>query len=87
VTNSLLYKEPYPSFFSLSLVKAAQRNLVQSLDMVYRAQGIHIALVSVGGIVGVEKKNLNPRFIAERAWDLFAQEKANWRLEVEIWEE
>lgn len=35
VTSSLLWKRPFPMYFSLSLVKTSQRNLVQSLVMSY----------------------------------------------------
>ncbi|XTI92331.1 putative NADP(+)-dependent dehydrogenase [Cenococcum geophilum] len=49
VTNSLLYANPIPQLFSLSLVKAAQCSLVMSLAKTFNSSGIHIALVTVGG--------------------------------------
>lgn len=38
VTSSILPQHPVPQFFTLSLVKAAQRNLVQSLSLTYASQ-------------------------------------------------
>lgn len=35
VTSSLLWKDPMPFLFSLSLVKTSQRNLVDSLKRTY----------------------------------------------------
>lgn len=55
VTNSLLYANPIPHLFSLSLVKAAQCSLVMSLAKTFNSSGIHIALVTVGGAVAPEK--------------------------------
>ncbi|OCK89697.1 uncharacterized protein K441DRAFT_734769 [Cenococcum geophilum 1.58] len=55
VTNSLLYANPIPQLFSLSLVKAAQCSLVMSLAKTFNSSGIHIALVTVGGAVAPEK--------------------------------
>ena len=47
VTNSMLYRDPFAPFFSLSAVKAAQRTLVQCLAQSYQGKGIHFGLVSV----------------------------------------
>jgi len=67
VTNSLLYADPIPQLFSLSLVKAAQCSLVMSLAKTFNSSGI---LVMVGGAVAPENKNLNPRNIADQTWEL-----------------
>jgi hypothetical protein len=58
VTSSLLTQVPIPLVFSLSLVKAAQRNLVQSLAMTN--PDVHIALLNVGGQVNWEDRCFNP---------------------------
>jgi methylmalonyl-CoA mutase cobalamin-binding subunit len=84
VTSSLLPQEPRPEVFVLSLTKAAQRNLADSLWQVYGPQGVHIGLVVVGGPVSPNNKKLNPVHIAEKTWELYAQEKGAWTLEVEI---
>ena len=84
MTSSHLPESPEPALFVLSLTKAAQRNLAQSLAKVYGAQGVHVGLVVVAGIVGPENKKLNPTNIAERTWEFYGQEKDKWTLEVII---
>jgi hypothetical protein len=59
--------------FSLSMAKAAQRNLVLSLHESYLQ--VHIALLNVCGAVSKEDKNLNPGAIAEKFWELYSQEE------------
>nr|OQO32633.1 hypothetical protein B0A51_00011 [Rachicladosporium sp. CCFEE 5018] len=85
VTNSLLYKEPYPPFMSLSLTKTAQRSLVQSLNATYGKE-VHVGLITVGGQVSPEAKNLNPENIAEKTYEFYKQKRGQWGLEVEILE-
>ena len=82
VTNSMLWHTPFPTYFSISLVKTAQRNLVKSLEMTY--PDIHIALVNVGGIVNAEDKIFNPKAIGEKFWEVYSQEKDEWTFEVNI---
>ncbi|KAH6646953.1 hypothetical protein BKA67DRAFT_524548 [Truncatella angustata] len=84
VTSSMLPHEPMPQLFALSLAKAAQRNLVQSLEMTYGKQGVHLGLINVGGPVSPEHDTLNPTNIADRAWDWFSQLKENPQFEVKI---
>ncbi|GAB1216616.1 hypothetical protein ATERTT37_005832 [Aspergillus terreus] len=75
VTSSLLPVDPIPELFSLSLVKAAQANMVKSLEKTFKARGVHIGMVIVGGIVSPDASLLNPTNIAERAWDLFQRDE------------
>jgi NAD(P)-dependent dehydrogenase (short-subunit alcohol dehydrogenase family) len=84
VTSGILHREPYPTFFSLSLVKTAQRNLVDTLHRVYSQDGIHIGLVLVGGIVSSDAKAVNPANVASVTWDFFHQEAHKDKLEIEI---
>jgi hypothetical protein len=74
VTSGLLHDHPVPTLFSLSLVKAAQRTLVLTLQRVYT--DFHIALLYIGGSVGPEEEVRNPANIAEQLWKLYAQEKS-----------
>jgi len=78
----LLWRDPFPMFFSLSLVKASQRNLVESLRLSF--PGVHVALLNVGGQVSKEDKYLNPTAIAEKFWELYAQEKEAWTLDLDV---
>lgn len=84
VTSSLLPVDPIPELFALSMVKAAQANLVKSLVKAFTARGVHIGLVVVGGIVSSDAPALNPINIAEQAWKLFAQECNDWTAQVAV---
>ena len=50
---------------SLSMAKSAQRALVLSLYEKFGSE-VHIALLSVGGVVAPEAKNLSPENIASK---------------------
>ena len=86
MTAGFLHRRPLPELFALSAVKAAQHNLVTSLQEVYGSQGIHIALALVGGFVRPEARNLNPENIAKVMWTIYAQGAADWSREYEILE-
>lgn len=81
VTNSHLPWDPVPELLSLSLVKAAQRNMVQSFNRAFAESGVHAGLISVEGVVESQNKNLNPANIAQQTWDFYAGGKG---LEVNI---
>lgn len=80
----MLPQNPQPFVFALSLVKAAQRNLMQSLHMTYAPQGVNLGLINVGGQVSPEHETWNPRNIAEKAWDWYSGYKQNPAFEVII---
>ncbi|KAF2724725.1 NAD(P)-binding protein [Polychaeton citri CBS 116435] len=82
-STTSLWREPEPSLVALSMVKSAQRALVLSLHH-YFGKEVHVALVSVGGVVSPEKTNLSPENIAEQAYVLYKQRRGNWEREVEI---
>ncbi|KAM4059988.1 short chain dehydrogenase [Hirsutella rhossiliensis] len=86
ITSSLLPQQPDPDLFVLSMVKAAQRNMAESMAKVYGPRGVHVALVVVGGAVDPSNHKLNPKYIAERTWDLFYQPRQSQTFEVEILE-
>jgi hypothetical protein len=70
VTNTTLYwKEPWAPRVSLSMSKCAQRALVLCLNQVYGKE-VHVALLSVGGVVNPNKKNLTPKNISNKCWEL-----------------
>jgi hypothetical protein len=83
VTNSHLPWDPVPQLLSLSLVKASQRNMVQSFQRAFGDSGIHVGLISVEGSVTPENKVLNPTTIAEKAVE-FWEKKEKGKLEVNI---
>ncbi|KAF9876885.1 short-chain dehydrogenase reductase sdr [Colletotrichum karsti] len=84
VTSSLLPSEPIPAVFSLSLVKAAQRNFVQTLRMSYENEGVYIGLINVGGPVSHDHEVWNPDNIAKKSWEWFSQIKDKPSFEVKI---
>ncbi|ORY16101.1 hypothetical protein BCR34DRAFT_671791 [Clohesyomyces aquaticus] len=80
VTNSHLPYSPVPQLLSLSIAKAAQRNLVQNLKLTFADSGVFIGLVTVEGVVAPEEKSLNPKNIAKQTWGFY--EKGGDVLEV-----
>jgi len=82
VTSSLLWEDPFPMFFSLSLVKASQRNLVHSLAKTY--PDVHFAMLNIQGQVSKDDKYFNPPAIAEKFWELYSQKKAGWTLDLTL---
>lgn len=84
VTSSLLPQHPIPQLFALSLVKAAQRNLVQSLSLTYASEGVLLGLINVGGQVSPEHDTWNPTNIAAKAWDWFSKSREERTFEVLI---
>ena len=84
-STTQLYKEPLPQLVSLSMVKSAQRALVLSLNTLH-GKDVHIALLSVGGVVKDEALNLNATNIAEQAYKLYRQPRGSWEREIEIHE-
>ncbi|KAG7285918.1 hypothetical protein NEMBOFW57_008214 [Staphylotrichum longicolle] len=75
VTSSALPLQPIPQLFALSLTKAAQRNLVQSLNMTYGPEGVHIGVINVAGVVSPSESERNPANIAAKTWEWFEEGK------------
>jgi NAD(P)-dependent dehydrogenase (short-subunit alcohol dehydrogenase family) len=86
VTSSLLPSEPIPQVFALSLTKAAQYNMMKSLSMVAKDDGIHVALISPCGPVSPDFPNLNPINIAKKAWELVAEPRGKFTFEKQVLE-
>lgn len=58
--------------------------MVDCMYQTYKETGVHCGLISVGGQVSPESKDLNADNIAKKTWDLFDQPMESWELEVEI---
>lgn len=84
VTSSMLPFEPMTDLFALSLVKAAQLNLVHSLAKVYKPQGVHVGVINVAGFVSEEEKERNPKNIADKTWEWFTSDVEDIPFEVRI---
>jgi NAD(P)-dependent dehydrogenase (short-subunit alcohol dehydrogenase family) len=87
VTSSLLPVTPFPDWFALSMTKAAQANLVKSLERAFSSRGIHVGLVVIWGIVSTESTGLNPGNIAEQAWKLYSQRREEWTTQVTVYDD
>lgn len=84
VTSSLLPQDPIPELFLLSMVKAAQKNMVLSLSKTYAPQGVHVGLVTIGGAVDESNRTLNPANIALEAWEFYDRSREQQGVEVQI---
>ena len=67
---------------SLSVGKAALRNLVQAFQKKVAKTGVHVAQVTVCGYVSTEDAKYNPRAISENYWKLYLQEKDHFEQEI-----
>lgn len=70
-------------FLSLAMSKASQQNMMTSLNQAF-GKDVHIGVVKVCGNVAPENKYLNPTYIANKAVELYEQDKAGWELKTSI---
>lgn len=84
VTSSHLPEAPETNLVSLSISKAAQKNFTRSLRLQFEPKGVHVAILSVAGFVTETNKKLNPKNIAEQAWNLYTQPKGSWTEDIRI---
>jgi len=73
--------QPVSSMASLGAGKAAMRNLAQSLTQECRPLGIHVATVTICGMVKPGTKHA-PELVAEEFWRLYEQPTDEWESEV-----
>ncbi|MCR9154383.1 MAG: SDR family NAD(P)-dependent oxidoreductase [Bacteroidetes bacterium] len=67
---------------TLSVGKAALRNLIQAAQEKVKDSGIHIAQLTVCGYVNPKDEKYSPEAIANQYWKLFNQKKGEFELEV-----
>jgi len=72
---------PMAQFASLAVGKASIRNLAGSLAGEFEPLGIHVATVTICGIVKAGT-HFDPDQIAEAYWTLHAQEAGKWEREI-----
>jgi hypothetical protein len=72
-TSGCINKDHIPDVFSLSVCKAGQHNLVQSMHKKYKEQGVYCGLVVVGGVVADDHPQCNAENIANKTWALYEQ--------------
>lgn len=71
-----------PKWTSLSMGKAALRNLVQAFQKRVEGTLIHVAQVTVCGYVNPQDEKYNPDAIAEHFWKLFKQRPEEFEKEI-----
>ncbi|MEH0156785.1 SDR family NAD(P)-dependent oxidoreductase [Limibacter armeniacum] len=74
--------QPSHEFGSLSLGKAGIRSLNEQLYNALRDEGIHVASVTVCGMVNKKDPRYNPDSIAENYWTLYGQQKGDFEKEI-----
>lgn len=67
---------------SLSVGKAALRNLVQAFQKKTLGTNVHIAQLTVCGFVNPEDEKYSPKAIAEQYWKLYKQTEGNFEGEI-----
>lgn len=72
---------PVPEVASLSLGKAGVRALTELLDKQFGSSGVHVATVTVGGVIEPGTA-FDPADIAEHYWRLHRQPREEWEREV-----
>ncbi|RAI64782.1 short-chain dehydrogenase [Pseudomonas fluorescens] len=80
LTGGFFGVNPNPDFLSLSLGKAGIRALTLGLFEPAKAQGVHVATVTVAAFVQPESEEAAG--IAEAFWQLHTQPQENWTAEV-----
>ena len=85
VTNSHLPESPAPEVLILSVVKAAQQNMVQSLHAAF-GEKIDFAVVKIKGTVGTQDGHIRAEKVAERVVDVYqkASEGKKGKVLIEI---
>ncbi len=82
-------------FTAFSAAKGAQRNLAQSLARSFGAEGIHVALVIIDGVIDIPRTRemmpdkpdeffLQPSAIAETVYLLTRQDPSAWTFEIDL---
>jgi hypothetical protein len=79
LTGGGLALQPKPDFLSLAIGKAGLRTLVQALFEPLKAQGVHIASLTV--VPHIEPGSAEATAVAEHFWQLYAQTPETWTAE------
>lgn len=76
VTGGGLAQYPHPDYASLSVGKAAQANLANSLSQALQPKGIYVGLLQINGFVSEQDAVHNPANIASQFWQMNDQRTA-----------
>lgn len=81
-TGGGLALEGDPQWATLSISKAALRNLVQAAVKKVKDTNVHVAQVTVCGFVNPEDTKYSPDAIAEQFWNLYNQKPGSFESEI-----
>ena len=70
LTGGAFSIQPNPDFGSLSLGKAALRNLAFQLNQVLESDKIYVGTVTINGYIQHESKTHSPAILAQKFWEL-----------------
>ena len=79
LTGGAFAIQPNPDFGSLSLGKAALRNLAFQLNQTLKSDDIYVGTVTINGYIQQESETHSPALLAQKFWELHQH-----RQEVEI---
>lgn len=74
---------PVPQFLGVSIGKAALRNLVFAAAESVKGTSLHVATVTVFGMIGGEDPKYAPERIANEYWNLYLQEPEEFVTEIQ----
>jgi len=80
VTGGGLALQPWPQATALGMSKAAVRNLVQAAARDLAETGVHVATVTINGVLGAP--GFAPDDIAEHFWNLHLQARETREVEI-----
>jgi len=83
LTGSGVAVRPFAGSSALGVQKAALRNLAASLADELEPDGVHVATVTISGVIG-RGEAFAPDAIAERYWELYRQARGDWEREVVV---
>lgn len=63
---------PAPEFGSLSIGKAALRNLALQLHDSLKSDGIYVGILTILGLINPDSDKYSPKVLAEKFWDLYS---------------
>lgn len=83
LTSSMFAVRPMAQFGSLSIGKAAIRNMAYSLAEALTGTNIHVATITVQGMVRLDDPQRSPQAIAKACWELHMQKPGAFATEVD----
>ncbi|KAK8073763.1 hypothetical protein PG994_004662 [Apiospora phragmitis] len=84
LSGSGINYSPLPPIFSLSMQKAAQTNLLKSLEQMYEPKGVRVARLDINGFVREDDEVMAPKRCAEQHWRLNRQDADSWEHVVNV---